>query len=143
MNLNLTIDRSDLIGAWASGLCLIHCVATPLIFVAQASAVASHHDHHHHHDAPLWWAAFDIVFILISLVAVYYSAKNTTKNWIKYALFASWGALTFIILNEKLELVHLAEAWVYGPALGLILVHLYNRKYCNCAEEECCLDGGR
>jgi len=127
--------KSDLVGASASTLCLIHCVATPFLFVAEAT-MASHH-HHGHGHTPLWWSLIDIIFIIISFVAVYFSARNTAKNWMKYALFASWAFLTFIILNEKLEGLHLAEAWVYVPALTLIGLHLYNRKYCQCADEQC------
>ncbi|HAS47513.1 MAG TPA: MerC domain-containing protein [Microscillaceae bacterium] len=128
--------KSDLVGASASTLCLIHCVATPFLFVAEASVAHHHHGHGHGHT-PLWWGLIDIFFIIISFVAVYFSAKTTSKNWVKYALFASWAFLTFIILNEKLEGIHLAEEWVYLPALSLVGLHLYNRRYCQCEDDGC------
>ncbi|OJJ15029.1 hypothetical protein BKI52_39880 [marine bacterium AO1-C] len=128
--------KLDILGASASTLCLIHCVATPFLFIAEASATHLQH-HHHHGDTPLWWSVIDIVFIIISFFAIYFSVKTTSKNWVKYALFASWALLTFIILNEKLEGIHLAEEWVYLPALSLVGLHLYNRRYCQCEDEHC------
>ena len=129
-------QKFDLLGASASTLCLIHCVITPFLFVAEASVTAHHH--HHHGHTPLWWSVIDILFIIISFFAIYFAVKTTSKNWVKYALFACWGFLTFIILNEKLEGFHLAEEWVYIPALTLVGLHLYNRRYCQCEDDENC-----
>ena len=127
--------KSDNIGALASGICLVHCIATPFIFVA-----AANHDHSHHHGhTPLWWSVMDLLFIGISLVAVYWSARFSSKSWIKYALYFSWAGLAFFIFNEKLKLIHLPEALIYIPAISLILLHLYNKKYCQCNDDECCV----
>ncbi|MEM7658563.1 MAG: MerC domain-containing protein [Bacteroidota bacterium] len=138
MNLNLNTSRSisDLLGASASGICLIHCILTPVLFAAHAAVHGSHehHDHHHHHhpETPMWWAAIDLVFIFVSLLAVYHSAKHSAKTWMKYALWASWLALSLAIVNEKMGWAHLGELVVYIPAAALIGLHLYNRKYCQC-----------
>jgi len=128
--------NSDFLGAFASGLCLIHCIATPFLFVAHAAA---HHDHHHHHHgaSPVWWGLVDSAFLIISLLAVYWTARNTSKQWVKIALAASWLLLAAIILNEKVGMVHLAEAWIYAPALSLIGLHLYNHRYGRCTNEAC------
>ncbi|MEM6260993.1 MAG: MerC domain-containing protein [Bacteroidota bacterium] len=134
MNISIPSSKSDTVGALASGLCLLHCVATPFLFMAHASTTAAHH--HHHGDTPVWWGMIDILFIVISLIAVYFSAKNSSKTWMKYALYAGWAAMSFVLINEKLELLHLAEAWIYPPALALIGLHFYNQKYC-CEDEEC------
>ena len=130
LKLNTT---SDIFGSAASTLCLVHCLATPFLFAAHAG-----HAHGHHHSHPLWWGVLDLLFIAVSLVAVYWSAKHTSKNWMCYALWLSWAGLTFVILNEKLGWVHLAEAAIYFPAIALIGLHLYNRKYCKCSNEDCC-----
>ena len=123
------VTKSDLFGALASGICLIHCLATPFLFIAQAN-VASHH--HHHESAPLWWHSIDFIFLAISFIAIYFSAQNTTLKWIPAALYACWGLLAFFILNEKLHLFHLDHIFIFLPAIGLVGLHLYNRKYCNC-----------
>ena len=122
--------KSDSIGAFASGLCLIHCIVTPLIFMIQPLSV-------HADTAPIWWKSLDYIFLLISFFAVYWSAKNTSKSWVKYALWASWALLTAAIVNEKLELFHLGELVVYIPAVSLIGLHIYNRRYHHCDDEHC------
>lgn len=124
-------SKSDSFGAIASGLCLLHCIATPILFAIQPMAT-------HVEEAPIWWKSLDYIFLLLSFFAVYWSAKNSSKNWMKYALWTSWILLTLAILNEKLELFHLGELVVYIPAISLIGLHLYNRKYCQCADETCC-----
>lgn len=130
--------KSNLIGALASGLCLIHCLATPLIFVAQATAAHHHHDHHHHDMG--WWSGLDYLFLVISSIAVYYSAQNTSLKWMPLALYSSWVALSLLILNEKLHLIHLPHEMIYIPTLSLIGLHVYNTRYCNCEDDEdCCV----
>lgn len=119
-------QKSDTWGALASFLCVIHCVATPFIFVVQASSA------HHSAAGPSWWGMIDYLFLAVSLVAVYFSAKDTTLSWIPTALYASWGILAFFIINERFHFLHASHALVYLPAASLILLHLYNRKYCRC-----------
>ena len=125
--------QSDILGSAASTLCLIHCLATPFLFVAHAE-----HIHDQHHVQPLWWGTLDILLIGVSLLAVYWSAKNTSKTWMCYALWVSWGALAFVILNEKVGIIHLIEEVIYVPSIALVILHLYNRKYCQCGDETCC-----
>ncbi|MEN0049175.1 MAG: MerC domain-containing protein, partial [Bacteroidota bacterium] len=103
---NAVHTKSNFFGALASGLCLIHCVATPLFFMAQAATSHHHDDHghdHHHHDMG-WWSSLDYIFLAISVIAVFYSARNTSLKWMPLALYANWAVLAFIILNEKLHL---------------------------------------
>jgi len=136
MSFSVNFKRSDTMGAIASGLCLIHCVATPFLFVAHAGAHG--HEHGHGHGSPLWWGTIDLLFLAISLLAVWWSSRNSSKQWVKYALYVSWAGLAFLILNEKLGWVHLLEEAIYLPALSLVFLHLYNRRYCQCDDETCC-----
>jgi len=123
--------NSDSIGAMSSSLCLVHCIATPLLFVIQPLGIQDN-------DAPMWWQSVDYIFLAISFFAVYWSSKHTSENWMRYLFWAIWGLLTLGILNEKFELFHLPELVIYIPALGLVFLHLYNRRYCQCADKECC-----
>ncbi len=122
-----SITKPDLIGATSSTLCALHCMATPFIFIAQAGFV----------EAPEWYHIIDYFFIVISFAAIYYAAKNSSKDWMRIALWSTWSILLLAILNESLEVIHLPEASVYVPALVIAGLHLYNRKYCQCTEE-CC-----
>lgn len=127
-------QKSDIIGSLASGLCLIHCLATPFLFAAHAN----HIHEHHHHSHPFWWGLLDILFIGISFFAVLWSVRNTSSNWMKFALWISWSLLAFVILNEKLQLVFIPELFIFVPSILLVVFHLYNKKYCQCNNEDCC-----
>jgi len=127
-------QKSDKLGAIASTLCLIHCVATPFIFIAQTCTTT------HSVSVPYWYKFIDYFFLIISFFAVYHSAKTTTKKWISTALWISWSVLCFIIINEKTAWFSLIEELIYLPAISLIFLHLYNRKYCQCNTTNCCID---
>ena len=134
MNFANALGKSDIIGASASALCAVHCMATPFLFVVQSCHVDACCD-----ASPGWWSAIDYAFIGITLAAVFFSARNSSRMWMKYALYASWVILTFFIVNEKMTWLSLAEEWKYGAAFGLISLHLYNRKFCRCTDDGCCV----
>jgi len=129
-----TKQKSDILGVIASTLCLIHCIATPFIFIVQASSVT------YHNVTPIWWKSLDYFFLVISFFAVYRSTQTTSNNWIKPSLWLSWAVLFIIIINEKLEWLPLGETVIYIPTFALILLHFYNKKYCQCNEGNCCVN---
>ncbi|WP_405604942.1 MerC domain-containing protein [Polaribacter sp. Asnod1-A03] len=131
-----TEQKSDSIGAISSILCLIHCVSTPFIFLAQSSLLNCCN------EVPSWWKLIDYFFLVISFIAIFRSTKTTSKSWIKPALWVSWGVLFVVIINEKIELLSLSENIIYIPAFSLIGLHLYNRKYCQCNTDKCCTHEG-
>ncbi|WP_350286298.1 MerC domain-containing protein [uncultured Croceitalea sp.] len=124
--------KSDIIGAFSSILCFVHCLITPFFFAAHAGLALGEASH------PWWWGTLDLLFLAIAFVAIYWSTKNTSKSWIKYAFWSLWTVLAIIVVNEKLEIVHLAEEIIYLPTLGLISLHFYNRSYCRCEDDNCC-----
>jgi len=140
---NLSQNKADILGSLASGICLIHCLATPFLFMAHLEVGHHVHDHghdahgHHHGASPFWWQMIDVAFLVISFAAVYWSARNSSKQWMKIALFISWAALAMVIFNEKLALFHWVEEVIYLPTLALIGLHLYNRRYCQCENNDC------
>ena len=125
--------NSDIIGALASGICLLHCIATPFIFIAQTYSATEMV------EVPVWWGAIDILFLVISFFAVYWSTVNSAKSWMTYALWTSWVGLSLIILNEKIGLLPIPEFGIYIPAIALVVLHLYNKRYCQCKDENCCV----
>lgn len=127
-----TSSKSDLYGVLASSLCMIHCLATPLIFVVQASTTACSE------IGPFWWRMMDYLFLVISIIAIHQSAQTTSSNWMPKAMYAGWGILAFMILNESLSLLPIPHILIYLPAFSLVFLHLYNRKYCQCKEAYCC-----
>ncbi|MCG1036819.1 MerC domain-containing protein [Polaribacter sargassicola] len=131
-----TKQKADSIGAISSTLCLIHCVATPFIFLAQSSLLNCCN------EVPSWWKLFDYFFLIISFFAVIRTTQTTTKQWVKTALWFSWAFLFTVIINEKFELLSLNENIIFIPTISLIYLHLYNRKYCQCNTDKCCTHEG-
>lgn len=131
---------ADLIGAFASALCLLHCLATPFIFIAKACSVSMTTCCAH---APVWWQVIDYVFIIISFTAIYYATKNSSVKWIQYALWGSWALLLVFVLGETLSLALFPAFLVYLPALAIVGLHVYNLKYCQCAGETCSLSSNQ
>ena len=125
-------QKSDLIGAIASFTCMIHCLATPFLFIASAcskSCCAS---------APTWWIWLDFVFLFISFFAVYRSTKSTSKSWMKPLLWLAWLALFSSILIEQISSINYSDYFKYTAAFSLIGLHIYNLKFCQCKSEQCC-----
>ena len=130
--MKLAINNSDSIGALASTLCLIHCLATPFFFVVQscaASCCAS---------APAWWICFDYFFLTISFFAILKSTKTTQSNFMKYFLWSFWFLLFCLIVNESIELLIVNKNVLYFNAIILSSLHIYNLKYCQCNNNKCC-----
>jgi hypothetical protein len=130
--MNISLRKPDTIGAIVSTLCVVHCLLTPLLFVAQSYTAI------HSHGTPFWWKNLDYLFILISIIAVYESTKKSTNKLIKAGLWMSWIMLFLLILNEKLVWIELDEIITYSVALTLSMLHIYNLNYCQCETENCC-----
>lgn len=124
--------NSDILGAAASFLCIIHCLLTPFIFVAQASV-----SHVCSEISPFWWKSIDLFFLAITIAAVYFTAKSTNLKWMPISLWTCWIILAFLVLNKFINLVSIPHFIVYIPAISLSVLHIYNRRYCNCDNEVC------
>ncbi len=120
-------STADYVGITSSGLCLIHCIATPFIFVATASA------HAEMSDSPWWWRGFDLFFLLISFTAVYHASRHAHSTFVKVGLYTSFVLLCIVIAIHSFHVVHLDHAWVYLPAALLIGFHVLNRVQCGIA----------
>ena len=126
-------NNSDYFGITSSVLCMIHCFATPFLFITQAQTATIAH------EIPFLWQSVNYFFLLLSFIAVYFSIKNSTKFFVKVLLFAFSFMLGFLIINEGLEGFYIQEFYTYLSASFLSLTHIYNLKYCNCKDEECCV----
>ena len=130
--LNISLKKSDAVGAISSGLCMIHCLATPVFFIAatcSASCCSA---------APLLWQWLDYVFLIISFFAITHSVKTTKSNIVKYGLWISWVGLFLFILNIQFQWLLISDNIKFIPAFSLIGFHLYNIRYCQCKDDQCC-----
>ena len=133
--MRLLFEKSDIFGAIAGLLCMVHCILTPfVIFALQAYAVNAYEIN------PFWWQNLDFILLLISLISVAYSAKNSSKKIMKVALWSCWAILSILILIEKFHLLSFPETGTYISSLSLAGFHVYNLKYCQCASCECTPD---
>ncbi|WP_299106773.1 MerC domain-containing protein [uncultured Tenacibaculum sp.] len=130
--MKLSLTKPDVFGAFASTLCLLHCIATPLLFIAQSCSIGGCK------STPGWWQSIDYLFIGVSFFAIYRTTQTTTSVFIKPLLWGNWIALCLIVINEKFNQVSLPEYAIYIPALALIILHIYNLNYCQCKTDKCC-----
>jgi hypothetical protein len=113
--------KEDLIGASSSFLCLIHCLATPFIFLVKSSAAVCCS------DTPTWWQAMDYIFLVVAFFAVVHVTNNQrSKEWMKFSLVVSWLGLLLVTLNSTYFLFHISNELAYIPAISLVCLHLYN-----------------
>ena len=118
----LELKNSDIYGATSSSLCLAHCLFTPLLFLS-----------------PIWWwSSLNIIFIMVSFVAVYNSVKKTSRNVMKPLFWLGFSILTLSIVNEEFHFLHVPEIFNYSAAGFLAGLHIFNLRFCQCEDEECC-----
>ena len=130
--MNIVLKKPNTFGALASTLCMVHCMATPLLFIAHTCAAGGCA------DTPLWWRSLDYLFLVVSFIAVYRSANTSSKPAIKIGLWVSWAWLCITLLNETFALLPLPDGMIYVPAIALVVLHLYHQKYCQCQTDQCC-----
>tara|TARA_B100001063_G_scaffold196971_1_gene189057 strand:+ start:712 stop:1110 length:399 start_codon:yes stop_codon:yes gene_type:complete len=126
--------NSDHVGVTASSLCMLHCLFTPLLFLSQATSVTLTQ------NIPFLWQSLNFLFLLISLLAIYHTVKNSTSLSVKVLLVSSWLILTSLIINEFFEISSIPELYTYASATSLAGLHVYNLKHCRCDDEKCCKD---
>jgi len=126
MIFKIAVKKPDSIGVMASGLCLIHCLATPFLFMAKTCVVSCCG------SAPIWWVLVDYLFLFVSFFAVYWSTLSTPNRVVKFALWLNWFLLSFVLINEQMQWVSISRYAVHLPAFALISLHVYNIKYCRC-----------
>ena len=131
--MKLSLNRSDTLGAVASTMCMAHCLITPIVFMASSGTVKQANL-----SVPGWWINLDFLFLLISFLAIYRSTQTTSKAFMKPTLWGNWFFLLLLIINEKMTLLHLPDFITYIAATTLASLHLYNLKYCQCKDENCC-----
>ena len=125
--------KPDIFGAIASSLCLIHCLATPFLFLSRVYGSSGTY------VVPFWWKDLDYLFLAVSFIAINRSTKTTSKKFMKYALWSGWVILFSLILNEKMMWLTIPGILNYIAAIGLSSLHIYNLKYCQCEDENCCV----
>lgn len=126
MNLNINTVRtlfnnSDMLGATASMLCVVHCLLTPFLFAAQATLLSTCSD-----ISPTWWRMIDFIFLIITFFAIRFTVNSTSFKWLPSALYSLWSILAILTFNKFFHFIQLPHLLIYIAAIGLSILHLYN-----------------
>jgi len=111
---------ADWTGILAATICLLHCLAGPLILGVSA------HAHDHVTEAGLPWYLhenWDYLFLVIGFIAVRFSARHSHHRWMKVLLWGSYASLAGSILLEHVGPIF--QNLVYVSSIVLIGAHLY------------------
>ncbi len=111
----------DVLGVAASGLCLVHCIAFPLLAL------------YFFKDTPAEGSAIETmvsaILLMGSFMAVYLSSRHNSTNGLAYFLWLFFCLFAFSILFEE------DFAWTqtlsYFASAGLILCHIINIWQCH------------
>lgn len=121
---------ADLWGAAISSICVIHCVLTPVFFAAQPLLSLAEQDH----DAHVHWHYLDCIFLVLSLVAVWYSARNTLRWQIRFLLWFFWLVFAVgLVLHMAVLVEH--KYLMYIGSLALAITHVTNYRQCSIYEK--------
>lgn len=109
----LTMSRSDLLGVSTSLLCLLHCLAFPVVLSTGYLFNYSLQGH---------WHGTDYIFVLLGMVAVWASARKTPFLALKLAF---WLAILVFSLSI---LFHDRWSWMIyistSASFVLIVLHI-------------------
>ncbi|MCT2563912.1 MerC domain-containing protein [Chryseobacterium herbae] len=102
----------DAVGISAAVLCLIHCIAFPLLMIIPLGI--SHNPY------------IDLAFLVIGSIVVYRVTKPMTNRWLKLLFWASIFLISVSVLADFIFEVHIPL--IYAGAAGLIIGHIINFK---------------
>lgn len=112
-------QKADYVGIAGSVLCIIHCLATPVLVMTSALL--------NHDTIRVGFLSLDYLFIAVNIAAVWLASRHTTRL-IKTAL---WTCLWLFAAGLLLEGVHPAfEYLTYAASLGLVSTHFANIQHC-------------
>jgi hypothetical protein len=117
MKFDFLTRKADYVGITGSVLCLIHCIATPMLLMS--SRLLQTNDH-----LRIGYLSLDYVFIAVNIAAVYFATRHYASVTVRRSL---WGFLSLFTASVLLEDVNeLFEYISYVASAGLMLTHLVN-----------------
>lgn len=116
MKTDYSSNKADYVGIAGSVLCLIHCLAMPVVLMGSA---LTPHDH-----LSIGFLNLDYLFIGVNALAVFFATRHYAQPAIKRAL---WGFLALFTAGLLLEHTNDFFRYVgYVASAGLVITHLIN-----------------
>jgi hypothetical protein len=112
------VDRkADYVGIAGSILCIIHCLAAPLVVVSSSLLK---------NDLALQsgFLSLDYVFIIVNIVAVYFATRHHHSRLVSTALWCFLALFGIGLLLEDYSPIF--EYMAYTASAGLVVSHLLN-----------------
>ncbi len=105
---------ANLIGIVSSSICLVHCVATPLLIAFGAEYIIN--------------PSFKYLFLILSFASIFKATENVTNTKNAILLWVSfWGFLFSTLFQEEYEWLHYSG---YFFTILIIVGHIINIKHC-------------
>ncbi|WP_226390677.1 MerC domain-containing protein [Penaeicola halotolerans] len=111
-------SKADFLGVSSASLCLLHCLAIPIILSSSSLFVSIDHD---------VWHLLDFIFIGIGLSAIWYASQNSSSQWMKIALWTVFSIFSLSLLTH--ELLRFSYYISLISSILLIILHIINWKY--------------
>lgn len=128
--MNRIVRLGDYIGMGASGACLLHCIATPLLLLLFPMLGWAQHDEQIHR----YMTAFVVAPAILALIPGYLAHRRrmvAALGFVGVTCFFVAFAAEEVFHSELLELA----LFVAGGAC-LFMAHLNNRRFCrHCLDE--------
>ncbi len=113
-------NPGDFIGVGASSICLVHCLATPLLISLGATFIAG--------------PAITYLFIIVSFFAIFKATEDTRSIRIALFLWVSfWGFLFSALFHDEYHWLRYA---MYLFSVLIIVGHILNMRHCRFCEKE-------
>ena len=111
----MQIRLADSISILTSGICLIHCLATPLLLVVGYGPFIEQEGSKY-------------IFVIISFLSIFYALKDSSSLKIGVLLWTSfWIFLFSIFFHEEYTWLNYSS---YLGSVGIIIGHILNIKKC-------------
>jgi len=114
------INKADIIGILSSSICVVHCIATPLLIAFGAGFITN--------------PFFKYLFLIISFASIFKATEKITDTKIAIFLWVSfWGFLFSTLFKEEYHWLHYSG---YFFAMQIIIGHILNIKHCKTCNNE-------
>ena len=119
----LTMSKSDLLGVSSSILCLLHCLAFPVILSTGYLYNYSLSGH---------WHGMDYLFVALGLVAVWASARKTSFPGLKLAFWLTISVFSLSILfHDQWSWMIYISVCASLVLIALHIIHWRSHYKCN------------